>query len=76
MIGGVDSNKIQKEHFGYSQGSKNSATFYLPEYSGHELSLAYTFLQGTDKDEFMKQEENQKHEVFDRLEVIEGYLTS
>ena len=69
MIGGVDSNKIQKKIFNYSEDSKISYFFiYL-----NTVDLSFLWLIRSSRvqiDEFIKQK-NQKHEVLDRLEVIE-----
>lgn len=71
MIGGVDSNKIQKNIFSYSQGSKISYFFICL----NTVDMSFLWLIRSSRvqiDEFIKQK-NQKHEVFDRLEVTEDY---
>lgn len=71
MIGGVDSNKIQKKIFNYSEGSKIS--YFLIYLNTVDISFLWLIHSSRVQiDEFIKQK-NQKHEVFDRLEVTEDY---
>ena len=71
MIGGVGSNKIQEKMFNYSEGSKISNFLICLD----TMDISFLWLICSSRvqiDEFIRQK-NQKHEVFDRLDVIEDY---
>ena len=71
MIGGVGSNKIQEKMFNYSEDSKISNFLICLD----TVDISFLWLICSSRvqiGEFIRQK-NQKHEGFDRLDVIADY---